>query len=151
MLSNTEAKRWVMFGRQPKDTHGNLKPIPIGLSNKVTLLTQGLEPLSVTEKTQVPQITKSVLEYYANRGNEMANLLLEWSGLEKLRGTFIEGLQGFLQPHPDGTQRLHTGFKQHGTVTGRLSSSKPNLQQLPRGSTDPQAVRCWQGMPVDRR
>ena len=134
-LSNTEAKRWIMFGRPIKDKYGNLKPTPVGLSNKVTLLTQNLEPLSVTEKTQVPQITKFVLDYYANRGNPMANLLLEWSRLEKLRGTFIEGFQGFLQPHPDGSQRLHTGFKQHGTVTGRLSSSKPNLQQYPRGST----------------
>jgi DNA polymerase I len=62
----------------------------------------------------------------------VARLLLEWSGLEKLRGTFIEGLSGFLQPHPDGTQRVHTGFKQHGTKTGRLSAAEPNPQQLPR-------------------
>ena len=134
-LSNTEAKRWVMFGQQITNKDGTLKPIPVGTSNTVKLITQGLEPRSYTEKTDVPQITKAVLEYYADRGNPMANLLLEWSGLEKLRGTFIEGFQGYLQPHPDGSQRLHTGFKQHGTVTGRLSSSEPNLQQLPRGST----------------
>ena len=135
VLSNTEAKRWVMFGHRAKNKDGTDKPVPIGISNKVQLDTQGLEPRSYTTKTEVPQITKSVLEYYAERGNPVANLLLEWSGLEKLRGTFIEGMQGFLQPHDDGSQRLHTGFKQHGTVTGRLSCSEPNLQQLPRGST----------------
>ena len=66
--------------------------------------------------------------------------------LEKLRGTFIEGFPSFLQPQRQtALRRLHTGFKQHGTVTGRLSSSEPNLQQLPKGSTDPQAVRRWPG------
>ena len=131
-LSNTEAKRWVMFGKRIKDKRGNLKPVPVGTSNKVQLVTQGLQPISTTEKTQVPQITKAVLDFYANRGNPMATNLLEWSGLEKLRGTFIEGLGSFVQPHSDGTQRIHTGFKQHGTKTGRLSCSEPNPQQLPR-------------------
>ena len=146
-LSNTEAKRWVMFGRRALyaksqwATKGKFKPIPVGTSNTVKLATQGLEPLSYTAKTadrldpreRVPQITKAVLDVYANTfGNPMANYLLEWSGLEKLRGTFIEGMSGFLQPHTDGTQRVHTGFKQHGTKTGRLSAAEPNPQQLPR-------------------
>jgi len=140
-LSNTEAKRWVMFGQQIRDKHGTPKPIPVGLSNKVQLETQGLQPLSYTEKTEVPQVTKAVLDYYANRGNPMATLLLEWSGLEKLRGTFIEGFQTYLQPHTDGTQRIHTGFKQHGTKTGRLSCSAPNPQQLPREQKGRTSIR----------
>ena len=130
-LSNTEHKRWVMFGyRTPlpksKQTARDKvlrKEIPRGTPTDRELGTQELPPLTVTEKTQTPQITKTVLDYYANQGNPIANALLEWSALEKLRGTFIEGFGRYLQPHADGTQRLHTGFKQHGTVTGRLTSS----------------------------
>jgi DNA polymerase-1 len=84
----------------------------------------------------VPQVTQAVLESYADRGNRMAELFLEWSLMEKLRGTFVEGLSALLTYHDgDDLPRIHTGFKQHGTVTGRLSSARPNLQQLPRGST----------------
>ena len=62
-------------------------------------------------------------------------MLLEWSLYEKLRGTFIEGLDPLLTPSQNGNlPTIHTGFNQHGTKTGRLSSSKPNLQNLPRGT-----------------
>ena len=60
---------------------------------------------------------------------------LDWSLTEKLRGTFVEGLTGFLCETGDEFPTVHTGFKLHGTVTGRLSAAEPNIQQLPRGST----------------
>ena len=68
----------------------------------------------------------------------MASLLLEWSAYEKLRGTFVEGIDKLL--HSNGGESLptiHTGFKQHGTKTGTPVRDKPNLQQLPEGHDHP--------------
>lgn len=87
---------------------------------------QGLKPRSFTEKTNRAQLNKASLEYYSDRGNRLASLFLEWAAMEKLRGTFVEGLGRHMI---DG--RIHTSFKQHATVTGRLSAAEPNLQQIP--------------------
>ncbi len=120
-MSNTNAKRWVMFG----------EGTPQWGTSKRQLKSQNLTPLSYTEKTGTPQLNQAALEYYAEKGNRMAELLLEWSTLEKLRGTFVDGMDKFLV-YQSELPTLHTSYKQHGTVTGRLSSAQPNLQQLPR-------------------
>jgi DNA polymerase-1 len=88
---------------------------------------QGLKPLTYTEKKQQPQVTQEVLEYYSEK-NELAALLLEWSDKQKQHSTFIVGLNKALVG-----DRLHASFNQHRTVTGRFSSSNPNLHQIPRG------------------
>jgi DNA polymerase-1 len=124
-LSNTDAKRWVLFGED----------IPEFGKSKRKLHSQNLRVLRRTPKEQKPAVTADVLEWYADRGNKMAEFLGEWAELEKVRGTFIEGLSSFLRPHKNDLPTIHTSYKQHGTVTGRLSSATPNLQQLPRGST----------------
>jgi DNA polymerase I-like protein with 3'-5' exonuclease and polymerase domains len=132
-MSNTNARRWIMFGEgkpaYPSD------PQTGALLSKVALKSQRLRVLSRTEKTSTAQITAAVLEFHADRGNAMAGWLQEWSGYDKLRGTFIEGLDPLLTPSRNGgLPTIHTSFNQHGTKTGRLSSSKPNLQNLPRGT-----------------
>ena len=123
-LSNTDAKRWIMFGEGKREFGNNKRP----------LKTQALKVRDRTKETKLPSVTQAVLEYYAERGNRMAELFLDWSLTEKLRGTFVEGLTGFLYHDGEGLPTIHTSFKQHGTVTGRFSSSEPNLQQLPRGT-----------------
>jgi DNA polymerase-1 len=55
-------------------------------------------------------------------------IILEQRQLEKLRGTYIDALPALVNPQ---TGRLHTSFSQTGAVTGRLSSSNPNLQNIP--------------------
>lgn len=57
--------------------------------------------------------------------------LLELRALEKLNGTYIEGMH----KHLDQWGRVHAGFRINGTVTGRLSCTDPNLQNIPRGTT----------------
>jgi len=57
--------------------------------------------------------------------------LLEYRECTKMLSTFINGLSR----HIDKNGRVHSTYKQHGTVTGRLSSSEPNLQNIPREST----------------
>ena len=56
------------------------------------------------------------------------DIILEQRTLEKLRGTYIDALPTLVNP---ATGRLHTSFSQTGAVTGRLSSSNPNLQNIP--------------------
>ena len=66
--------------------------------------------------------------------------LLEWRRLNKLLGTYVHPFQGFIGKY-DG--HLHTNLKQIGTRTMRLSSSTPNLQNIPRaGDTDKYGIRA---------
>ena len=135
VMSSLANKRYVLFGEREKDiVTGERKPVPVGI-NGVPLKPQSLKALHRTAKTDAPQLNQAVLAYYAERGNRVAELMLEWSKMEKLRGTFVVGLRKFLVERDDRIPALHTSFKQHGTVTGRFSAEKPNLHQIPKGST----------------
>lgn len=61
-------------------------------------------------------------------GNPLFALLLEYREIQKLRGTYVDALPAQCSRR---TGRLHTSYHQTGTVTGRLSSSEPNLQNIP--------------------
>jgi len=60
--------------------------------------------------------------------HEIVRLVLEYRQLTKLKGTYVDALPLLVDPH---TGRLHTSFNQAGAATGRLSSSNPNLQNIP--------------------
>ena len=68
----------------------------------------------------------------------VASDLLEYRSLQKLKTTYIDALPKMLNPL---TGRLHTSFNQQITATGRLSSSKPNLQNIPIRSTLGKEIR----------
>lgn len=89
---------------------------------------QGLKPTKFTEKTHQPQVDKKALAAFV--GNPLVDLLLRFSELDKQR-QFCEQLS--VENTING--RIHASFNQHRTDTGRLSSSQPNLQQVPRGET----------------
>lgn len=59
---------------------------------------------------------------------EIANIILQYRTLEKLRSTYVEGLLKVVNPK---TKRIHTSYNQLGASTGRLSSEGPNLQNIP--------------------
>jgi DNA polymerase-1 len=61
-------------------------------------------------------------------GSIVAALILEYRQLTKLRGTYLQSLKDAINPH---TRRIHASFNQTVTATGRLSSSDPNLQNIP--------------------
>ncbi|WP_066774677.1 DNA polymerase I [Croceicoccus mobilis] len=71
---------------------------------------------------------QTVLEKLAGEGVPMANKVLEWRGLSKLRSTYTEALQQAINPE---TGRVHTSYSLVGAQTGRLSSTDPNLQNIP--------------------
>ncbi len=70
----------------------------------------------------------SVLEDLAEEGNAFARLILDWRQLAKLKSTYADSLPGFVNAT---TGRVHTSFALAATSTGRLSSSDPNLQNIP--------------------
>ena len=60
--------------------------------------------------------------------HELPRLILEYRELAKLKSTYVDSLPELVNPE---TERIHTSFNQAGTETGRLSSSNPNLQNIP--------------------
>jgi len=86
-----------------------------------------LPTLKKTGKTRSASTAVEVLEELALT-HELPRLILEWRGLHKLKSTYIDALPQLV--HPD-TGRVHTCFNQAVAATGRLSSSDPNLQNIP--------------------
>jgi DNA polymerase-1 len=85
--------------------------------------------LPVLKKTKTGASTDyEVLEQLAAMGHEVPRLLIEYRELSKLKSTYVDSLP--LNINPD-TGRIHTSFNQTGAATGRLSSSDPNLQNIP--------------------
>ena len=72
--------------------------------------------------------TASVLEDLAAEGHALPGRVLEWRQLSKLKSTYTDALPGFVNP---ATGRVHTSYALAATTTGRLSSSEPNLQNIP--------------------
>ncbi len=70
----------------------------------------------------------SVLEKLATEGAPIARLVLEWRQLAKLKSTYTDALQDAINP---ATGRVHTSYSLVGAQTGRLSSTDPNLQNIP--------------------
>ncbi|MGD9543230.1 MAG: DNA polymerase I [Methylocystis sp.] len=70
----------------------------------------------------------SVLEDLASDGNDLARRILDWRQLSKLKSTYADALPGYINPE---TGRVHTNYALAATTTGRLSSSEPNLQNIP--------------------
>ncbi len=91
--------------------------------------TLGLEPPDRARKTASGYYSTaaSVLEAMAGQ-HTVIEWVLEYRELEKLRSTYVDSLPQ--QINPD-TGRVHTSFNQTGTVTGRIASSDPNLQNIP--------------------
>jgi DNA polymerase-1 len=86
-----------------------------------------LTPGRKTGKTRSASTAAEVLEELA-LSHELPRLVLEWRALHKLKSTYIDALP--LMVHPE-TGRVHTCFNQAVAATGRLSSSDPNLQNIP--------------------
>jgi DNA polymerase-1 len=85
--------------------------------------------LPILKRTKTgPSTDADVLEELAEQGHLVPRLLLEFRELQKLRSTYVDVLP---QKVHRATGRIHTSFNQIGAATGRLSSSEPNLQNIP--------------------
>jgi len=85
--------------------------------------------LPVLKKTKTgPSTDADVLEQLAAMGHELPRLILDYRELQKLKSTYVDALPGRINRK---TGRIHTSYSQVGAATGRLSSSEPNLQNIP--------------------
>lgn len=104
------------------------------LFGKMGLPTQGLKKT----KSGHYSTAAGVLEQFQGQ-HEIIDLILEQRTLAKLKSTYIDALPTMVNPH---TGRVHTNYNQIGVSTGRLSSSNPNLQNIP--------IRTEQGREIRR-
>jgi DNA polymerase-1 len=94
--------------------------------------------LPAVRRTQTGFSTDSTVLESLREQHPIAPLLLEFRQIDKLRGTYVDALPALVNPQ---TGRVHTSFNQTGTSTGRLSSSDPNLQNIPVRSEMGRLVR----------
>lgn len=80
----------------------------------------------------------SVLDELAEQGHELPSRILEWRQLAKLKSTYTDALPDYVNPR---TKRVHTSFSMALTTTGRLSSSEPNLQNIPVRNEEGRRIR----------
>jgi DNA polymerase-1 len=97
----------------------------------------GLASIRTTQGGQ-PSTAEDVLETLAAQGHELPRLVLEHRGLAKLKSTYTDALPARINRR---TGRVHTSYHQAVTATGRLSSSEPNLQNIPIRSEAGRAIR----------
>jgi DNA polymerase-1 len=102
------------------------------LFNRLGISTKGLKRTKTGTSTD-----SNVLEKLAGQ-HPVADLLLAYRMLHKLKSTYVDALPAMVS---DKTGRLHTRFNQAGTGTGRLSSSDPNLQNIPVQSEEGRKIR----------
>ena len=94
-------------------------------------------PSQKKTSTGQPSTSEDVLARLAVE-YDIAQLILDYRKLNKLRSTYVDALPKLIHPE---TGRIHTSFNQHVTATGRLSSSDPNLQNIPVRSERGREVR----------
>lgn len=89
-------------------------------------------------KTGAYSTSSDVLEVLAEQGYSLAEKILDWRALAKLKSTYTDSLPEQINPR---TGRVHTSFSLVGAATGRLSSTEPNLQNIPIRTEDGRSIR----------
>jgi DNA polymerase-1 len=95
-------------------------------------------PVLAKTPTGAPSTAESVLQELADQGIELPALILEHRGLAKLKSTYTDKLPQMVNAR---TGRVHTSYHQAVAATGRLSSSDPNLQNIPVRTEDGRRIR----------
>lgn len=104
---------------------------------EILYTTLGLPVISKTATGQ-PSTAEAVLAELASQGYELPEVLMEYRSLSKLKSTYTDRLPEQINPR---TGRIHTSYHQAVTATGRLSSSDPNLQNIPIRTPEGRRIR----------
>lgn len=91
-----------------------------------------------TGTTNEPSTDQESLERLAALGHELPRAIIEHRQIAKLKGTYVDALPALVNPN---TGRVHTSFNQTVAATGRLSSSDPNLQNIPTRTDQGRQIR----------
>lgn len=89
-------------------------------------------------KTGAYSTGADILEKLAAEGHELPEKVLQWRGLAKLKSTYTDALQNEIN---EDTRRIHTSYSLAATTTGRLSSTDPNLQNIPIRTEEGRKIR----------
>jgi DNA polymerase-1 len=104
-------------------------------------------PALVKTPSGAPSTNEEALEAIADQ-HDLPRIILEYRGLAKLRSTYTDKLPEMVNPD---TGRVHTSYHQAGAATGRLSSSDPNLQNIPIRSEEGRRIRTAFVAPAGRK
>ncbi len=115
------------------------EPFNLGSPKQIQAILFDKLKLPVIRKTPKgqPSTAEDVLEELA-RDYEIPQLILDYRSLSKLKNTYIDKLPKMIHPH---TGRIHTTYQQAVTSTGRLSSTNPNLQNIPVRTPEGRRIR----------
>ena len=115
-------------------------PINLGSPKQIGDVLFGQMGLPGAKKTPTGAWSTSagVLEDLAEEGHELPRKILDWRQLAKLKSTYTDALPGYVNPT---THRVHTSYAMASTTTGRLSSSEPNLQNIPIRNEEGRRIR----------
>ena len=129
-LNNVEKKIYNLSGEE--FNVGSPKQLGEILFDKLNL------PYGKKGKSGNYQTDVKILEKLKNEKIEIASLILNWRQFSKLKNTYCEGL---ISRKNKITNRIHTSFGMASTLTGRLSSNDPNLQNIPIKNNDGRQIR----------
>ena len=137
-LSADFARRMAVFEEQAQRLAGH----PFNLSSpkqlgEILFDEQGL-PGGKKTRTGAWKTDAKVLENLAAQGHELPRTILDWRQLQKLKSTYTDALAKAINPK---TGRVHTSFMLASTSTGRLSSSDPNLMNIPVRTEEGRKIR----------
>jgi len=137
-LSNEFSLRMADFEEQAQKLAG--RPFNLGSPKQIGDVLFGEMSMKGGKKTATGQWStdSDVLESLANEGHELPRVLLDWRQLSKLKGTYTENLIAAMS---ERTGRVHTSYALAATTTGRLSSSDPNLQNIPVRTEEGRKIR----------
>ncbi len=94
--------------------------------------------LPIVSRTKTGPSTSEEVLLQLTEKHKLPYLIIEYRGLQKLKSTYIDAFPGMVNPQ---TGRVHTSFNQTVTATGRLSSSEPNLQNIPIRTEEGRKIR----------
>ena len=137
-LSHDFAMRMTEYEAKAQEVAG--RPFNLGSPKQIGDILFGELNLPGGKKTATGAwgTDASILEELAAQGHELPQILLDWRQLSKLRGTYTENLIAAVSPR---TGRVHTSYALAATTTGRLSSSDPNLQNIPVRTEEGRKIR----------
>jgi DNA polymerase-1 len=132
------ARRIHALELQAYETAG--RPFNMGSPKQIgeIFFTELALPVVARTPTGAPSTSEEVLEQLAEQGHALPGLILEHRSLSKLRSTYTDKLGQMVNPE---TGRVHTSYHQAVAATGRLSSSDPNLQNIPIRTDEGRRIR----------
>ena len=136
-LTHEFGQRIDELAQQAHDMAG--QPFNLGSPSQIGEILFDKLDLPVLRKTAkgAPSTNEAVLSELA-QAHELPRLILDWRSLSKLRSTYTLTLPERINPQ---TGRVHTSYHQAGAATGRLSSSDPNLQNIPIRTAEGRRIR----------